>query len=97
MRDLDLEKRVQQKLQSLDIFTRAGVIQIIVRLTDQKILKSYFYRMYAMHPETVQNALKILIESGLVSEELDGRKKLIGLTDKGKIIAKLLENISDEL
>ena len=97
MEDVDLDRIAYMKLQKLDTLTRAGAIQIIVRLQDQDILRSYFYRKYAMHPDTAKNALEALESEGLIQTEIDGRKKRVTLTTKGKKIASLIDTIVEEL
>lgn len=91
--DMEYEKELYDKLQSLKPLSKAGVIEILYRLAKEDTLISILYRKYNMHPESVHNAVKLLVELDWVHIKKEGRKKILQLTVKGIQTVKLLDAI----
>ena len=91
--DMEYEKELYNKLQSLKPLSKAGVIEILYRLAKEDTLISILYRKYNMHPESVHNAVKLLEELDWIQIKKEGRKKILVLSDKGRKIVTNLDSI----
>ena len=90
---MEYEKELHRKLELLNPLTKAGVIEILYRLAKEDTLVSIFYRKYNMHPETVHNAVNVLVDNKWIQIKKEGRKKILQLTEKGNQIIKKLDVI----
>ncbi len=91
--DMEFEKELHQKLELLSPLKKAGIIEMLYRLAKEDTLVSIFYRKYNMHPESVHNAVNLLVESDWIQIKKEGRKKILQLTEKGNHIVKKLDTI----
>ncbi|MHA1304861.1 MAG: hypothetical protein ACTSPI_14280 [Candidatus Heimdallarchaeaceae archaeon] len=91
--DVAFEKELFEKLQALTQLTKSGVIEMLYRIQKQPTMISDFSRKYRMHAKTAQNASEILIDLKLIEMTVEGRKKILSITEKGEQVISRLEQL----
>jgi len=85
----------------LDVLEQTGACRVLVALNSSGAIPvSEAIRKVGVSQQAVYNALRKLKDAGLIEERMENefpRRRLISLTEKGKVVAGKLEEIEQKI
>ena len=83
----------------MELFGRKQMVDTLIVLLEGKLNMLKIQRLLggtSTYSNIVKN-IKLMEGSGLIKSEKDGRSRMIELTERGELIARLLEQIKEQL